>query len=121
MEDNNQEEYDDEFDQLSNNEDQYNKSNNNSIHRESKEIDDKLNVSLTNDGIRSKIVKRAIPQNYDKSIDDISSSSINLDNFDPFNTSIKINSPRSLDVCFSNGVDPRSLYHKSYEEIKSNI
>ena len=47
--------------------------------------------------------------------------SINLSNFDPFDRSIKINSPRSLEVCFSNGIDPLSLYHKSYKEIKNSV
>jgi len=44
---------------------------------------------------------------------------INLNNFDPFNPKKLINSPRSLEICLSNGVDLQSLYHKSYENIKS--
>jgi len=46
---------------------------------------------------------------------------VNLENFDPFDTSIKINSPRSLDICLSNGIDPHSLYHKSYDAIKESV
>ena len=45
--------------------------------------------------------------------------SINLNNFDPFNSSQRINSPRSLEICAANGVDPLNLYHKSYDAIKS--
>lgn len=46
-------------------------------------------------------------------------NSVNLINFDSFNRSVRINSPRSLEVCLSNGIDPLDLYHKSYDIIKS--
>ena len=45
-------------------------------------------------------------------------NTINLVNFDPLNLSKKINSPRSLEVCLRNGINPIDLYHKSYDSIK---
>ena len=46
---------------------------------------------------------------------------INLQNFNPFKPMRMINSPRSLEVCFSQGVNPTTLFHKSYEAIKGSI
>lgn len=60
-----------------------------------------------------------IKNNGTKTTEGLKDNSINLDNFDPFDESIRINSPRSLEVCFNNGINPSFLYHKSYEQIKS--
>eukprot|EP00826_Nyctotherus_ovalis_P012312 TRINITY_DN13241_c0_g2_i1.p1 TRINITY_DN13241_c0_g2~~TRINITY_DN13241_c0_g2_i1.p1 ORF type:complete len:451 (+),score=89.09 TRINITY_DN13241_c0_g2_i1:102-1454(+) len=49
------------------------------------------------------------------------SGAINLGNFDPFKPSQRLDSPRSLEVCLSNGIDVQSLYHKSYDHIKGKM
>jgi len=71
------------------------------------ELNDLLVSSSTNQRFISKDTERLY-------------STINLSNFDPFESSQRINSPRSLEVCFKNGIDIQSLYHKSYDAIKGN-
>ncbi len=46
---------------------------------------------------------------------------VSFDNFNPFKPLKQISSPRSLEICQAYGVDPRALYHKSYEEVKSTL
>lgn len=46
---------------------------------------------------------------------------ITLENFNPFTHEQKINSPRSLEVCKAQGIEPSSLYYKSFEMIKSKF
>ena len=74
-----------------------------------------------NESPRPNSNKAELPNEIDHPIKRKVFKSINLSNFDPFDRSIKINSPRSLEVCFSNGIDPLSLYHKSYKEIKNSV
>ncbi len=44
-----------------------------------------------------------------------------LENFDPHQTKARINSPRSLDACKRQGIDPNELLYVSMEEYKQRV
>lgn len=44
-----------------------------------------------------------------------------LENFDPFKPKARLNSPRSVDACKRQGIDPQELLYLALEEYKEKV